>query len=87
MIKKKKNVKNTIDTTYYRWGHEPIKQSKKKWYTIKWKPKHKIKNRIIKVLALNSRTAHRLLLKELAQINNELIEAVLLKKGGADDGR
>ena len=87
MMKKKKNVKNTIDTTYYRWGHEPIKQSKKKWYTIKWRAKHKIKNRIIKVLALDTRSAHRLLLKELAQINNELIEAVLLKKGGADDGR
>jgi len=63
------------------------KQSKKKWYTIKWRAKHKIKNRIIKVLALNSRSAHRLLLKELAQINNEHIEAVLLKTGVKDDNR
>ena len=60
---------------------------KLKWYTVKWKPKHKIKNRIIKVEATNSRTAFRLLLKELAQINNEHIEAVLLKTGVKDDNR
>jgi hypothetical protein len=58
---------------------------KLKWYTVKWKPKHKIKNRIIKVEATNSRTAFRLLLKELAQINHECIEAVLLKKGVKDE--
>ena len=62
-------------------------KSKLKSYTIKWKPKHKIKNHIIKVEATNSRTAFRLLLKELAKINHECIEAVLLNKGGVDDNR
>jgi hypothetical protein len=60
-------------------------KSKLKSYTIKWKPKHKIKNHIIKVEATNSRTAFRLLLKELAKINHECIEAVLLKKGVKDE--
>ena len=86
-MKKKKNVKNTIDTTYYRWGHEPIKQSKKKWYTIKWKPKHKIKNRIIKVLAKNKREAKVLLLQELAKINKKCFEPTLLENGGSHVSR
>jgi len=55
-------------------------KSKLKSYTIKWKPKHKIKNRIIKVEALNKRRAKVLLLQELSQINEKCFEPVLLKK-------
>tara|TARA_R100001377_G_C3167425_1_gene101816 strand:- start:324 stop:512 length:189 start_codon:yes stop_codon:yes gene_type:complete len=60
---------------------------KLKWYTVKWKPKHKIKNRIIKVEATNKREAKALLLLELAIINKEVIEPTLLEKGGSDDNR
>ena len=66
-------------------------KSKLKSYTIKWKPKHKIKNRIIKVQATNKREAKGLLLQELAKVNEKCFEPVFFRNldfiGGKDDNR
>jgi len=62
-----------------------IKKPKLKWYTIKWKPKHKIKNRLIKVEAINKQVAKEFILKDLCEINRECFEPVVLKKGVKDE--